>query len=32
MVEILTDVEITFFTQNEPVNNHTKLGRHFVGQ
>jgi hypothetical protein len=31
MVEISTNVDITFFTQNKPVNNHPKFGRRFVG-
>jgi hypothetical protein len=31
IVEILTHADITFFTQNKPMNNHTKFGKRFVG-
>jgi hypothetical protein len=31
MVEILTHVDITFFTQNKPMNYHSKSDRRFVG-
>jgi accessory gene regulator protein AgrB len=31
LVEILTCVDITFFTQNKPVNNHLKFIKSFLG-
>jgi hypothetical protein len=31
MIKILTHVDITFFSQNKPVNNCLKYGKHFMG-